>query len=117
MGLITKTYWLTDRQSQCNFDFDFDFSQLWDIRQPMKTLTEDIVKIRYQVTTGEDIEGWMCAAVTVIFRMCKPVRLLWLLAVTIFKWLVNPITNPIQSPSIVTRTLDNIIWATDSVIK
>jgi hypothetical protein len=23
MGLDTKTYWLTDRQSQCNFDFDF----------------------------------------------------------------------------------------------
>jgi hypothetical protein len=24
MGLDTKTYWLTDRQSQCNFDFDFE---------------------------------------------------------------------------------------------
>jgi hypothetical protein len=24
MGLDTKTYWLTDRQSQCDFDFDFD---------------------------------------------------------------------------------------------
>jgi hypothetical protein len=23
-GLDTKTYWLTDRQSQCDFDFDFD---------------------------------------------------------------------------------------------
>jgi hypothetical protein len=22
MGLDTKTYWLTDRQSQCDFDFD-----------------------------------------------------------------------------------------------
>jgi hypothetical protein len=25
MGLDTKTYWLADRQSQCDFDFDFDF--------------------------------------------------------------------------------------------
>jgi hypothetical protein len=25
MGLDTKTYWLTDRQSQCDFDCDFDF--------------------------------------------------------------------------------------------
>jgi hypothetical protein len=25
MGLDAKTYWLTDRQSQRNFDFDFDF--------------------------------------------------------------------------------------------
>jgi hypothetical protein len=24
MGLDTKTYWLTDRHSQCDFDFDFD---------------------------------------------------------------------------------------------
>jgi hypothetical protein len=23
MGLDAKTYWLTDRQSQCDFDFDF----------------------------------------------------------------------------------------------
>jgi hypothetical protein len=23
MGLDTKIYWLTDRQSQCDFDFDF----------------------------------------------------------------------------------------------
>jgi hypothetical protein len=25
MGLDTKSYWLTDRQSQCNVDFDFVF--------------------------------------------------------------------------------------------
>jgi hypothetical protein len=24
MGLETKTYWLTDRQLQCDFDFGFD---------------------------------------------------------------------------------------------
>jgi hypothetical protein len=23
MGFDTKTYWLTDRQSQCDFDFDY----------------------------------------------------------------------------------------------
>jgi hypothetical protein len=27
MGLDTKTYWLTNRQSQCNFDFDFETGQ------------------------------------------------------------------------------------------
>jgi hypothetical protein len=26
MWLDTKTYWLTGRQSQCDFDFDFDLS-------------------------------------------------------------------------------------------
>jgi hypothetical protein len=24
IGLDTKKYWLTDRQSQCDFDFDFE---------------------------------------------------------------------------------------------
>jgi hypothetical protein len=28
MGLDTKTYWLTDRQSQCDFDFDFTDSSV-----------------------------------------------------------------------------------------
>jgi hypothetical protein len=27
MGLDTKTYWLTDRQSQCDFDFDNTLKQ------------------------------------------------------------------------------------------
>jgi hypothetical protein len=39
-------------------------------------LAEDIVKIRYQETTSEDTEDFMCAAVIVIFTVCKPVRLL-----------------------------------------
>jgi hypothetical protein len=44
-----------------------EFSQLWDIRQPVRTLAEDIVRIHYQETTSEDIEDFMCGAVTVIF--------------------------------------------------
>jgi hypothetical protein len=35
MGLDTKTYWLTDRQSQCDFDFDFrdslEMAEEWEI--------------------------------------------------------------------------------------
>jgi hypothetical protein len=34
---------------------------------------EDIVRIRYQETTSEDIQDFMCAVVTVVY---KPVRLL-----------------------------------------
>jgi hypothetical protein len=29
MGLDTKTYWLTDRQSQCDFHFDKN-SSVWE---------------------------------------------------------------------------------------
>jgi hypothetical protein len=32
MRLDTKTYWLTDSQSQCDFDFDFT-RQSWDSSQ------------------------------------------------------------------------------------
>jgi hypothetical protein len=51
-------------------------SYLWDIRQSVIMLAEDIVRIPYQETTNEDIEDFMFAAVTVIFSVRKPVRLL-----------------------------------------
>jgi hypothetical protein len=71
-------------------------SELWDIRQPVRNSAEDIVRICYQETTSEDIEEFMCAAVTVIFRECKPVRLLYLLVVTsrVCKWSISRVTNP-----------------------
>jgi hypothetical protein len=37
MGLDTKTYWLTDRQSQCDFNFNFttQLTELdWKLNQP-----------------------------------------------------------------------------------
>jgi hypothetical protein len=55
---------------------NLEFSQLWDIRQQVRTLAEDSARIRYQETTSEDIEDFICAAVTAIVRACKPVRLL-----------------------------------------
>jgi hypothetical protein len=45
----------------------------------VSTEAEDIVGIRHQATTGEDIancEDFMCAVVTVIFGVCNSVRLL-----------------------------------------
>jgi hypothetical protein len=38
MGLDTKTSWLTDRQSQCDFNFDFE------IRHTEKEITEQIAE-------------------------------------------------------------------------
>jgi hypothetical protein len=35
-------------------------SELWDIRQPVSTLIEDIVRILYQKTTSEDIRIYVC---------------------------------------------------------
>jgi hypothetical protein len=78
-GLDAKMNWLAVNLlllSNFGFNFDFELNQLWDIRQPVRTITEDIIKIRYQETTSEDIEVFTCVAVTVIFRVCKPVRLL-----------------------------------------
>jgi hypothetical protein len=51
-------------------------SELWDIRQRLRTLARDIVRICYQETTSECIEDFIYAAVIVIFWMCEPVRLL-----------------------------------------
>jgi hypothetical protein len=38
-------------------------SEMWDICQMVRMLAEDIVKIRYQEMTSEDIEGFIYAAV------------------------------------------------------
>jgi hypothetical protein len=38
-------------------------NQLWDIRQPVRMLVEDIVRIRYEETTSAEIENSMCGAV------------------------------------------------------
>jgi hypothetical protein len=41
-------------------------------------------------------EDLMYAAVTVIFRVCKPVRLLELFVATtcMYRWSINQVTNP-----------------------
>jgi hypothetical protein len=44
-------------------------NHFWDIRQPVRMLAEDTVRIRYQEATIEDTD-FMCVAVTVIFRVC-----------------------------------------------
>jgi hypothetical protein len=46
-----------------------------------KDEAENNVRIDYQKTTSEDKEDITCAEVTVIFRVCKPVRLLQLFVV------------------------------------
>jgi hypothetical protein len=85
-------------------------NQLWDIRQPVGTLAEDIIRIRYQEATSEDTEDFMCGAVTAIFGVCKPVKLLQLLVVTscMYKCSINPITNPSLVYSHI-HTRDNIL--------
>jgi hypothetical protein len=46
MGLDAKTYWLTDRQSQCGFDYDFDYNAVEtsdkEIPSPTVSLKERI---------------------------------------------------------------------------
>jgi hypothetical protein len=41
-----------------------EFSQLWDICHLVRTVAENFVMICYQEMTSEDIEDFMCAAVT-----------------------------------------------------
>jgi hypothetical protein len=88
---VVKQFWLRLWESRIG-----EMSQSWDIRHSVRTLAEDIVGIRYQERTSEYIEDFMCGAVTVIFRVCKPVRLLQLLVFTgcMYKWSINRVTNP-----------------------
>jgi hypothetical protein len=51
------------------------------------------------LVTGEQTEDFMCAAVAVIYRVCKSVRLLQLFEVMSYKHSINPIigSNPVSS--------------------
>jgi hypothetical protein len=51
MGLDTKTYWLTDRQSQCNFDFDFD---LWTSEN---SSTRQVGRVRIRLPGGSTVQN------------------------------------------------------------
>jgi hypothetical protein len=59
MELDTKTYWLTDRQSQCDFDFKLgvQFSSWVQFRVQLRSANQRTTetKIRYQETSSEDI--------------------------------------------------------------
>jgi hypothetical protein len=39
-----------------------EFSHLWDLRQPVRKLAEDILNILYRETTSEDIKLYMCCS-------------------------------------------------------
>jgi hypothetical protein len=78
-----------------------------------KDVSKGHFRIRYQETTSEDTECFMCVAVTVIFRACtlRVVRLLVLLVVTscLYKCSINPKTN--LNPVLVT-SCDNMLART-----
>jgi hypothetical protein len=60
MGLDTKTYWLTDLQSQCNFDFDFDFDLTTVVVEKWRVEFRDASLPGYELG-GEDlnwVESW-----------------------------------------------------------
>jgi hypothetical protein len=39
-AIDTKTYWLTDRQSQCDFDFDFGEKNWWSLLNRQSKMIE-----------------------------------------------------------------------------
>jgi hypothetical protein len=81
MGLDTKTYWLTDRQSQCEFDFDFNLiSNIENTSCVLQlqwyldcVIRRDCynycVKIRYQETTSEDRRLYVCCSYSDIWSV------------------------------------------------
>jgi hypothetical protein len=52
------------------------------------------VRSRYQSTTSGTTECYMCAVVTVILSVCKPVIVFKSFVGTSYKCSVYPITNP-----------------------
>jgi hypothetical protein len=79
MGHDTKTYWLTDRQSRCNFGFDFEFSLVMGYSpdsNDVRTEAEEPSLLRS--VTGKRLvkaewEGLACDIVICkVWRLAKP---------------------------------------------
>jgi hypothetical protein len=70
-------------------------SQLCDIRRPVRTLAEDIVKIRYQEKTSEDRKHVRCS-----YELCVQV--------------FSGTNHQSKTPSTVTHTRDSICTVTVS---
>jgi hypothetical protein len=52
MGLNTKTYWLTDRQSQCDFDFGWVSRNDWN--QGLQNIYSNLLSIQKWSTKCQD---------------------------------------------------------------
>jgi hypothetical protein len=61
MGLETKTYWLTDRQSQCDFDFDFTGQSSVGDSHEKFVVEEELEVGMWRLNMW--IEGFICAVV------------------------------------------------------
>jgi hypothetical protein len=109
MRLDTKTYWLTDRQSQ--FDCDFDLRDTFEttvrrVGVSCETVAShwgcengswgsEGIGTRYQATTGEATADWKDFARAVLNWKVRELAIaLQLFVVTFCTYSINPITNP-----------------------
>jgi hypothetical protein len=118
MGLDTKTYWLFDRQSQCNFDFDFEsviISVLKSVAKKRLVKTEDfyvccgysdnwrlwfresaIITVLKSVTRKRLVKTedfYVSCGYSDIWSVGFSVTIL-LVVVAIRKWSIDPVSNP-----------------------
>jgi hypothetical protein len=69
MGLDTKTYCLTDRQSQCDFDFDFAWSSQAVEELGVKQSVEENSEGRWIFEVLTDVDVISCVIVMVILTV------------------------------------------------
>jgi hypothetical protein len=63
MGLDTKTYWLIDRQSQCDFDFDLTVAVSKWMQRHSNQFSETVLSYEREIVAAESREclsdsGW-----------------------------------------------------------
>jgi hypothetical protein len=109
IGLDTKTYWLTDRQSQCDFDVELSEVQLScetvASRQCVSTEAEE-PSLLETLSRKRLVKTLQAGKNTVCYSDLKSVEIIDGAILTCAE-VSN--TYIIQTPSIVTHTRDNII--------
>jgi hypothetical protein len=54
MGLDTNTYWLSDRQSQCDFDFDLNRQRIEEVKRSTMKFSWKSEYFQWGVQSDED---------------------------------------------------------------
>jgi hypothetical protein len=100
MGLDAKTYWLSDRQSQCNFDSDLwtdaDTDTDWVRRDPESRVQHGAKKTEVKIRLPGRAVRMSNSEVRVFGLCCKGVK--WITVVTTGK--SNKSSYKIQNPLI-----------------
>jgi hypothetical protein len=95
MGLDTKTYCLTDRQSQCDFDFD-SLGRFTVKRRQSRSQKSEVKSVIYVVWLQKPLECYHCSELRSVIVTVR-LKVLQLIVIPPGEYPINRVSNPKSS--------------------